>query len=218
MSKQAILDNIKASLQANPLHTESSHYANPMKSTNSDKVQEYISLQNANKAIVVESSPNTLIQDIHKVLVEAKALKILYNLDIEDEIDIQALHKDMSDSMSLIPYEKSVNETREELFNIDTSIVKARCGVANLGIIGITSSNRAPRLSSLITRTCIVLLKKQDIVAHLYEGVQKLKACGNEEILPSNMIFIAGPSRTADIELQTVFGVHGSLRTYVILY
>ena len=151
-------------------------------------------------------------------LAEAKALKILYNLDIEDEIDIQALHKDMSDSMSLIPYEKSVDETREELFNIDTSIVKARCGVANLGIIGITSSNRAPRLSSLITRTCIVLLKKQDIVAHLYEGVQKLKACGNEEILPSNMIFIAGPSRTADIELQTVFGVHGSLRTYVILY
>ncbi len=218
MSKQAILDNIKASLQANPLHTESSHYANPMKSTNSDKVQEYISLQNANKAIVVESSPNTLIQDIHKVLVEAKALKILYNLDIEDEIDIQALHKDMSDSMSLIPYEKSVDETREELFNIDTSIIHANCGVANLGIIGIASHKNAPRLSSLITRTCVVLLKKSNIVENFYDGVCALKAQSENNILPTNMIFIAGPSRTADIELQTVFGVHGSLRTYVILY
>ncbi|CUU39278.1 LutC/YkgG family protein [Helicobacter typhlonius] len=218
MSKQAILDNIKASLQANPLHTESSHYANPMKSTNSDKVQEYINLQNANKAIVVESSPNTLIQDIHKVLVEAKALKILYNLDIEDEIDIQALHKDMSDSMSLIPYEKSVDETREELFNIDTSIIHANCGVANLGIIGIASHKNAPRLSSLITRTCVVLLKKSNIVENFYDGVCALKAQSENNILPTNMIFIAGPSRTADIELQTVFGVHGSLRTYVILY
>lgn len=218
MSKQAILDNIKASLQANPLHTESSHYANPMKSTNSDKVQEYINLQNANKAIVVESSPNTLIQDIHKVLVEAKALKILYNLDIEDEIDIQALHKDMSDSMSLIPYEKSVDETREELFNIDTSIIHANCGVANLGIIGIASHKNAPRLSSLITRTCVVLLKKSNIVENFYDGVCALKAQSENNILPTNMIFIAGPSRTADIELQTVFGVHGSLHTYVILY
>ncbi|WP_334081725.1 lactate utilization protein C [Helicobacter typhlonius] len=218
MSKQAILDNIKASLQANPLHTESSHYANPMKSTNSDKVQEYINLQNANKAIVVESSPNTLIQDIHKVLVEAKALKILYNLDIEDEIDIQALHKDMSDSMSLIPYEESVDETREELFNIDTSIIHANCGVANLGIIGIASHKNAPRLSSLITRTCVVLLKKSNIVENFYDGVCALKAQSENNILPTNMIFIAGPSRTADIELQTVFGVHGSLRTYVILY
>ncbi len=189
-----------------------------MKSTNSDKVQEYINLQNANKAIVVESSPNTLIQDIHKVLVEAKALKILYNLDIEDEIDIQALHKDMSDSMSLIPYEKSVDETREELFNIDTSIIHANCGVANLGIIGIASHKNAPRLSSLITRTCVVLLKKSNIVENFYDGVCALKAQSENNILPTNMIFIAGPSRTADIELQTVFGVHGSLRTYVILY
>lgn len=218
MSKQTILDNIKSSLQANPLHSESAHYANPMKSADVDRVQEYIALQNANKALVIESNPNTLIQDIYKALTEAKAQKILYNLDIEDEIDIQALHKNMTDSMNLIPYETSVDESREELFNIDTSIVQARCGVANLGIIGITSNARAPRLSSLITRTCIVLLKKQDIVSNLYEGVQKLKSYGDKEKLPSNMIFIAGPSRTADIELQTVFGVHGSLRTYVILY
>ncbi|MCX2716212.1 lactate utilization protein C [Helicobacter sp. MIT 21-1697] len=218
MSKQAILDNIRASLQANTLQSQSSHYGNPIKSVDSDKVQEYISLQNANKAIVIESNPNTLAQDICKTLTEAQARKILYNLDITDILNIQTLHKNLADSMSLIPYEKSVDEAREALFSIDTSIVQARCGVANLGIIGITSSARSPRLSSLITRTCIVLLKKQDIVSNLYEGVQILKSHSENEKLPSNMIFIAGPSRTADIELQTVFGVHGSLRTYVILY
>ena len=36
--------------------------------------------------------------------------------------------------------------------------------------------------------------------------------------LPSNVLFIAGPSRTADIELITVFGVHGSQKVHLILY
>lgn len=219
MSKQAILDNVKASLQANPLATQSSHYANPMKSTNADKIQEYITLQNANKAIVIESSPDALIQDIHKALVEAQAHKILYNLNIKDTCDIESLRglKD-TDSMEFIAYEKSVDEDRAQLFQIDTSIIHANCGVANLGVVGIASHKNAPRLSSLITRTCIVLLKKSTIVPHFYDGVCALKAQSENGILPTNMIFIAGPSRTADIELQTVFGVHGSLRTYVILY
>ena len=37
-------------------------------------------------------------------------------------------------------------------------------------------------------------------------------------VLPSNVLFIAGPSRTADIELITVFGVHGSQKVHLILY
>ena len=40
-----------------------------------------------------------------------------------------------------------------------------------------------------------------------------LKNSGN----PSNILFIAGPSRTADIELKTVFGVHGPQQVYIIL-
>lgn len=217
MSKQSILGNVKASLQENKIQALFPNYTNPMKRTNEDKVQEYIAWQGANKAIVIESGQETLSQDIYKALSESQAQNILYNPNID--IDLQALQAlDTQDSMRFVAYERSVDEQRANLFNFDTSIVQASCGVANLGVIGVASGTKAPRLSSLITRTCIALLKKQDIVENFYEGVQTLKAQGENGKLPTNMIFIAGPSRTADIELQTVFGVHGSVKSYIILY
>ncbi|WP_295736784.1 lactate utilization protein C [uncultured Helicobacter sp.] len=217
MSRQSILNNVKASLQENKIQAQFPNYANPMKRTNDDKVQEYIAWQGANKAIVIESSQESLTQDIYKALVESQAKNVLYNPNID--INPQSLKAlDTQDSMQFVAYEKSVDEQRANLFAFDTSIVQASCGVANLGVIGVASSVKAPRLSSLITRTCIALLKKQDVVENFYEGVQTLKAQGENGKLPTNMIFIAGPSRTADIELQTVFGVHGSVKSYIILY
>lgn len=217
MSKQSILNNVKASLQENKIQAQFPNYANPMKRTNDDKVQEYIAWQVANKAIVIESSHESLAQDIYKALAESQAKNVLYNPNTD--INPQSLKAlDTQDSMQFVAYEKSVDEQRANLFAFDTSIVQASCGVANLGVIGVASSVKAPRLSSLITRTCIALLKKQDVVENFYEGVQTLKAQGENGKLPTNMIFIAGPSRTADIELQTVFGVHGSVKSYIILY
>ncbi|BDB63759.1 lactate utilization protein C [Helicobacter cinaedi] len=217
MSRQSILNNVKASLQENKIQAQFPNYANPMKRTNDDKVQEYIAWQGANKAIVIESSQESLAQDIYKALAESQAKNVLYNPNID--INPQSLKAlDTQDSMQFVAYEKSVDEQRANLFAFDTSIVQASCGVANLGVIGVASSVKAPRLSSLITRTCIALLKKQDVVENFYEGVQTLKAQGENGKLPTNMIFIAGPSRTADIELQTVFGVHGSVKSYIILY
>ena len=60
-----------------------------------------------------------------------------------------------------------------------------------------------------------MLLKKQDVV-------KSLSACLNEikknEKLPTNILFICGPSRTSDIELVPVLGVYGSQIVYVLVY
>ena len=61
-----------------------------------------------------------------------------------------------------------------------------------------------------------MLLKKEDVVQSLAEALNLVKSENAE--LPSNILFIAGPSRTADIELITVFGVHGSQKVHLLLY
>ncbi|OBV28668.1 lactate utilization protein C [Helicobacter sp. CLO-3] len=169
-----------------------------------------------NKGIIVESSKENLPATIAEILRENEAKEVLYNADID--VDSAKLS-----GADFIPYTKSVDEIRHQLFNIDTSIVQARCGVADLGILCLSANKDAPRLSSLITNTCIYLLPKENIVQHLFAGIEFAKAyerkrSGDSNYLPTNIIFVAGPSRTADIELQTVFGVHGPRKTYVILY
>ena len=215
MSKSEILGRVRDSLKANT-HNPSTkvHYANPMNYTHAELLEEYKLNQTNNKAIVRESSVDSLESTIGQILKEVQAKQVLYNTDVRLELT--------GVESKLIPYTQSVDLAREELFGIDTSIVQARCGVANLGIVGLSANPNAPRLSSLITNNCIYLLKKETIVENLYAGIESIKAYERErsgkEILPTNIIFVAGPSRTADIELQTVFGVHGPRVVYVVVY
>ncbi|PAF41555.1 lactate utilization protein C [Helicobacter sp. 11S03491-1] len=210
MSKIQILNRIRSALNNNHIPSFDPHYKDILKYENTDLLQEYKRLQIANKAKVIQSQD--LSRDVLDTLVEIEAKKVLYTLDLPFDI------KDLEGNFETIAYDKKVEAIRSELFGIDTSIVKAVCGVANLGIIGIASSPYSPRLASLITLNCIILLDKNNIVPNLFEGTQMLKSKANKGILPANLLFIAGPSRTADIELQTVFGVHGPQNVSVILY
>ncbi|WP_394976809.1 lactate utilization protein C [uncultured Helicobacter sp.] len=215
MSKADILGRVRDSLKINThIPSPKVQYANPMNYTHKELLEEYKLNQGNNKAIVRESSLDTLESTIAEILGEVKAKEVLYNTDVS--LDFKGMEA------KFIPYTQSVDSIRGELFGIDTSIVEARCGVANLGIVGLSANPQAPRLSSLITNNCIYLLKKEHIVENLYAGIECIKAYeknrSGSEILPTNIIFVAGPSRTADIELQTVFGVHGPRVVYVVLY
>ncbi|WP_394988828.1 lactate utilization protein C [uncultured Helicobacter sp.] len=215
MSKADILGRVRDSLKVNThIPSPKVQYANPMNYTHKELLEEYKLNQSNNKAIVRESSLNTLESTIAEILGEVKAKEVLYNTDVS--LGFKSMEA------KFIPYTQSVDSMRGELFGIDTSIVEARCGVANLGIVGLSANPQAPRLSSLITNNCIYLLKKEHIVENLYAGIECIKTYeknrSGSEILPTNIIFVAGPSRTADIELQTVFGVHGPRVVYVVLY
>lgn len=215
MSKADILGRVQDSLKNNThIPSPKVQYANPMNYTHKELLEEYKLNQSNNKAIVRESSLDTLESTIAEILGEVKAKEVLYNTDVS--LDFKGMEA------KFIPYTQSVDSMRGELFGIDTSIVEARCGVANLGIVGLSANPQAPRLSSLITNNCIYLLKKEHIVENLYAGIECIKTYeknrSGSEILPTNIIFVAGPSRTADIELQTVFGVHGPRVVYVVLY
>lgn len=206
MSKEQILSNIsnaiaKFSEPKKQLEKADIHIKNE-----GDMVQNCIENLKANKTDVFMCREDELENKVQEILKTLNTKKLLHSSNTP--FDINNL-KDVE----FINYGKSVNEFEGELFNCDTSIVKAKLAISNLGIFCVTSDEQ-PRLMSLLPQNCIVLLKKEDIVNSMndaYEVIQKSKT-------PTNIIFISGPSRTADIELIVVLGVHGPQRVYALIY
>ncbi|MGX3010938.1 LutC/YkgG family protein [Helicobacter sp. 23-1044] len=205
MSKEAILNSAKSALQSNKLKDAVREYGGEIKHGKDTLIDEYIAMQSANKGIIVESSD--LTADLAQILRDLGSKSNIYAKNAESFI------APLKDEFNLTAYDKSVDEIRDTLFSTDTAIIKAECGIADIGVFGVASSADNPRLASLITKNCIVILEKKNIVKSIKDGIAKLRG----ENLPSNMILIAGPSRTADIELKTVFGVHGPQVVYIIL-
>ncbi|RDU69746.1 LutC/YkgG family protein [Helicobacter brantae] len=207
MSKEKILHNIQNALKHNPLQNEKGTYRDIIIPIEKDKIAEYKRAQIANKAELIETSEGEIPQVVNEILQKEGFESILVPKNLS-HLPLQ---------IKKIDYDKPMEELKDELFSTDCALLEADYGVSNLGIISLVSSPTQPRLLSLITKCSVILLKKEKILSNMSEVFAEIKK-QYPEVLPTNILFIAGPSRTADIELQVVFGVHGPQKVYIILY
>jgi L-lactate utilization protein LutC len=107
-------------------------------------------------------------------------------------------------------------ENWKMLQTMGLTIGSADYALADTGTLVLFSKNSAGRWPSLTPTIHIVLLP----VNRILPSLESLFAqWGPEENLPalgSGVIFITGPSRTADIEFKLVLGVHGPKEVHVI--
>lgn len=104
---------------------------------------------------------------------------------------------------------------REKYAQIPLGLTGASAGLADTGSLIVTSGPGRPRSASLLPPVHIALLR----VADLYPDLPTWTAWQAEASLPAtaNLVIITGPSKTADIELNLVLGVHGPGEVHVIL-
>ena len=176
-------------------------------SADSDIVAEFIARASANKSIIIESSEQRLKDSINEIIAKENAKNLIYpqNLaSLASELEIE----------SKFAFDNDIESFKERIFDYDISVINARGGVSSHGVTCVSSAE-APRLLSLAPKICVAILKRENIVKSLSEQLNKIKA--EDGRLPTNVVFISGPSRTSDIELQLVLGVHGSQIFYVVL-
>lgn len=95
---------------------------------------------------------------------------------------------------------------------LDLCIVKGQFGVAENGAIWIQESDIPERVAAFICQHLVIILEKEKIVADMHQAYHQLK-----RPLPGFGVFIAGPSKTADIEQSLVIGAHGPKSLIVCL-
>ena len=95
--------------------------------------------------------------------------------------------------------------TSFELEKLDKVCIKASLGVAENGAVWVYESQMMNRLLPFICQHLIIVIDKIDIVTTMHHAYSKI------DIAKEGFgIFIAGPSKTADIEQSLVIGAHGA--------
>lgn len=99
-----------------------------------------------------------------------------------------------------------------ELENVDLAILKAEIAVAENGALWVPEGNTMQRVLPFITQHLALVVSKNALVPTMHQAYEVI---GNNEYGYS--AFIAGPSKTADIEQSLVLGAHGPRSMVVFL-
>jgi L-lactate dehydrogenase complex protein LldG len=90
--------------------------------------------------------------------------------------------------------------------------------IAATGTIVLTSGPGRSRMASLLPPLHIAIVRESQLIPRLEDWVATQYADGLRTLrAASNITLITGCSRTADIEMSPVFGVHGPLEFVVVL-
>ncbi|MEZ9596055.1 lactate utilization protein C [Shewanella sp. 10N.261.52.F9] len=108
---------------------------------------------------------------------------------------------------------REVTDTAHQLRDIDYAVIPGDLGVAENGAIWVNNKNLGHRVTPFICENLFLVLEAKTIVANMHQAASRITLDSGEF-----GTFIAGPSKTADIEQALVVGAHGacSLNVYLV--
>ncbi|MHA4895427.1 LutC/YkgG family protein [Pedobacter sp. PWIIR3] len=99
-----------------------------------------------------------------------------------------------------------------DLETVDLAIIKAHFAVAENAALWVTETQMHQRVVPFICQQLAVVVSTKDILPYMHQAYDKI---GNDDY--GFGAFIAGPSKTADIEQSLVLGAHGPKSMIVFL-
>ena len=94
-------------------------------------------------------------------------------------------------------------------------ITGAFCALAENGTLMLLSGENTHATTSLLPENHVAIVATSRIVRTMEDGWDLLRR--ERGVLPRQVTFVSGPSRTADIEMTLVLGAHGPFRVHVIV-
>jgi len=108
------------------------------------------------------------------------------------------------------------DERKAKAFAMSCGVTGVDYAVAETGSLVLCASPEKGRSVSLLGKTHIAVVRADQILPDLYDLFPRIMA-DYPDGLPGNITLITGPSKTADIELQLVIGVHGPGTVHIVV-
>jgi len=118
----------------------------------------------------------------------------------------------LSEPLGMRALQTDIKDLPHALANIELAILQAEMGIAENGAVWLNENRLGQRVTPFICQHLVVILDKSNVVPTMHHAYEKI---GNEKY--GFATFIAGPSKTADIEQSLVLGAHGSRSMTVFL-
>ena len=180
-----------------------------------EKVEQLKRKMEAVHSEVILCSENSWGRIFRSVVKEKNIDKILYGTNTDLGQKLRKMYQHTPEKKpKLVDYQKPIEDSKDMLFDIDAAITTTRGGIAETGSLILWPTSEEPRLMSLIPPIHIAVLYADTIYNTFLEALTTEKWNSG---MPSNVLLISGPSKTADIEQTLVYGVHGCKELVVLL-
>lgn len=120
-----------------------------------------------------------------------------------------------ADTIQVHQYQQPIETWKQTLFtDIDAAITGTYAGLAESGSLVLWPDTTEPRLMSLVPPVHIALLDVEHLMDNFAELIGKVNWTSG---IPTNLLLITGPSKSADIEQTLAYGVHGPKELITLL-
>ena len=107
----------------------------------------------------------------------------------------------------------AASATRSWLFEgLQAGLTHARAALAETGSLVIETGPEEPRTLSLVPPLSIVLVRESSLMS----GVTALMQQQTGQRMPTNLLLVSGPSKTADIQQTLAYGAHGPKELVIV--
>lgn len=107
---------------------------------------------------------------------------------------------------------KEINLSKDELYAVDIACMYGGIAVAENAAIWVAEKNMVNRILPFSTQQLWLVIDEKNIVNNMHEAYNLINIAAE-----GYGVFIAGPSKTADIEQSLVIGAHGPVAFTVFI-
>ena len=180
-----------------------------------EKIEKLKTLMEAMRTEVHVTDAQNWIHKLEEILIKRELKSLVYGPQTTLGDNLKSHWERAEEGLpQLIPYEKEIEDFKDRLFTIDAGITSTAGAIADPGALILWPSEKEPRLMSLVPSIHIAVLEADKIFSSFLEAMQKEKWSTK---MPTNVVLISGPSKTADIEMTLAFGVHGPRELIVLI-